>query len=167
MFYFAENQSSKPLRIAIVVTSLLVVIGLGFCLYQISSDISSFISSSSKGEYSVISSNQSPNGQYTATVYSGWGGGAAGWTFIRVALNPSNEPFDIEFDKKGEGEKNGKSMVFSTGGASNIKTKWIDTKTLLITYKVPTRSAGFSVYKALTNKDAQVKIKFVEEIETE
>jgi hypothetical protein len=56
-------------------------------------------------------------------------------------VNPINEPFSIEREKK-----EGKYMVFNISCNSEVETKWESDKTLLVSLKVPSSESGFSVY---------------------
>ena len=77
-------------------------------------------------EYNVLNTSHSPDGKYVATVYTRMGGGAAGWCDIRVTVNPVNEPFSIEREKK-----EGKYVVFNISCNSDVEVKWEDAENLL------------------------------------
>src|SRR5882672_11442300 len=89
-----------------------------------------------------INTSPSPDGKYVATVYTGMGGGAAGWRYIRGTVNPANEPFSIDSEKK-----DGKHMVFNIDCSSGVEVKWEDSQKLLVSFKVPSGESGFSVYR--------------------
>lgn len=148
-----------------------VWIGLSIAALPIMFFIALFMGASSLmpeggGEYNVINTQNSSDSKYSATVYAGWGGGAAGWTFIRVAVNPIDEPFNIELEKDKNSEGNWKYVVFDTGGASDVRVNWKGENNLLITYKAPNNTSGFRVYKSLLTRNKKVKISFVEEVES-
>ncbi|HEU0185732.1 MAG TPA: hypothetical protein VFS27_10495 [Blastocatellia bacterium] len=109
------------------------------------------------GDYNVINTSPSPDGKYVATVYTGMGGGAAGWCYIRVTLNPVNEPFSIEREKK-----EGKYMVFNISCNSEVETEWEGDKNLLVSFKVPSSESGFSVYRKPIDWDREIKIRYLE-----
>jgi hypothetical protein len=109
------------------------------------------------GEYTVLNTSHSPDGKYVATVYTGMGGGAAGWCVIRVTVNPINEPFSIEREKK-----EGKYVVFNIGCNSDVEVKWEDAKNLLVSFKGPSSESGFSVYRKPVDRERVIKIRYLE-----
>jgi len=109
------------------------------------------------GDYNVINTSPSPDGKYVATVYTGMGGGAAGWCYIRVTVNPVNEPFSIEREKK-----EGKYMVFNISCSSEVETKWGGDKNLLVSFKVPSSESGFSMYRFPADWNREIKIRYME-----
>lgn len=108
-------------------------------------------------DYNVISTAPSPDGKYVATVYTGMGGGAAGWCSIRITVNPANEPFSIEREKK-----EGKYVVFSINCNSEVEAKWEGDNSLLVSFKGPRSESGFSVYRTPVDWNREVKIRYLE-----
>lgn len=108
-------------------------------------------------DYNVMSTSRSPDGKYVATVYTGMGGGAAGWCSIRVTVNPVNEPFSIEREKK-----EGKYVVFNISCNSDVEAKWEGDKNLLVSFKVPSGESGFSVYRKPVDWNGEIKIRYLE-----
>jgi hypothetical protein len=144
IFYFVAGGSS-------VIAVLAMLWGYGLIL----EDALNF--GGEGGDYNVINTSPSPDGKYVATVYTGMGGGAAGWCYIRVTVNPATEPFSIEREKK-----DGKYMVFNIDCNSEVETKWEDAKNLLVYFKVLSSDSGFSVYRKPVDWDREIKIRYLE-----
>lgn len=111
------------------------------------------------GEYNVISSTYSPDGKYVVIVYSGSGGGAAGWTFFRATVNSADEPFDPENDK----------YILDIKGGSEIQPVWEGSNNLVITYtyKPGKTNTYFRISKETISRHTGVKIRYVEKVEPE
>jgi len=108
-------------------------------------------------EYNVLNTSHSPDGKYVATVYTRMGGGAAGWCDIRVMVNPVNESFSIEREKK-----EGKYLVFNISCNSDVEVKWEGAENLLVSFKVPSSESGFSMYRKPVAWDREIKIRYLE-----
>ncbi len=80
---------------------------------------------SKNSEYNIISSTPSPDGKNVAIVYAGWGGGAAGWTFLRATIVPASEQFNSEQNY---------DYVFDVKGGKDVEIIWEGNDNLLITY---------------------------------
>jgi hypothetical protein len=85
------------------------------------------------------------------------GGGAAGWCVIRVTVNPVNESFSIEREKK-----EGKYVVFNISCDRDVEAKWEDDNNLLVSFKGPSSESGFSVYRRPVGRDREIKIRYLE-----
>jgi hypothetical protein len=108
-------------------------------------------------EYNVLNTSHSPDGKHVATVYTGTGGGAASWCIIRVTVNPVNEPFSIEREKK-----DGKYLVFNISCNSDVEVKWEGAKNLLVSFKGPSDESGFSMYRKPVDSHREIKIRYLE-----
>jgi hypothetical protein len=111
-------------------------------------------------DYNVKSTSHSPDNKYVATVYTGMGGGAAGWCNTRVTVNPANEPFSIEREKE-----DGKYVVFSISCNSDVETEWEGAQNLLVSFKGPSDESGFSVYRKPVGWNREIKIRYLENVD--
>jgi hypothetical protein len=108
-------------------------------------------------EYNVLNTSHSTDSKYVATVYTRMGGGAAGWCDIRVTVNPVNEPFSAERERK-----EGKYVVFNISCNSEVEVKWEGAENLLVSFKVPSSESGFSMYRKPVTWDRKIKIRYLE-----
>jgi hypothetical protein len=106
--------------------------------------------------YNIVTTNNSPDGQHVATIYSASGGGAAGWCTQYVAITKKDVPFDVVTK-----DKESPLQVFNTTCRSEIALDWKDNKSLLITYSFTGSSEfGDHIYQKILSDDKEIKISF-------
>ncbi len=85
----------------------------GLVLYAI-------LASDSRSDTTVNKALVSPDGAYTATLYTSMGGGAAGWCSMKIAVNPRDTPFDAAADS----EIQYRFLVYDGRCAPTPKMQW-------------------------------------------
>lgn len=108
------------------------------------------LSDNGKGTYNTTETLKSPDGNHTATLWIGMGGGAAGWCFKRVSIDTKENPFDLEKEL----EKGG--YIFSVSCGSEVSLNWQSDSQLNISYT--NQKYGVSVHQSPQSKDEKVKI---------
>ncbi|MGI8543033.1 MAG: hypothetical protein ACR2MD_06080 [Aridibacter sp.] len=97
-----------------------------------------------KDDIHIMSAVNSPDKKLIATTFSYAGGGAAGWTGIKVNIRKRIEKF------------NPNKYVFSVSSGTEIKTEWENNSIVYINYK-PNDNI-ISVFQKERNEDKTVKI---------
>ncbi len=153
MFKYRETKNPIFKYVALGI-GVAVLLGIAWLFGNLALNLSS----GGSGDYDIISTTPSPDGKYVAIVYSGSGGGAAGWTFLRATVNPADEPFNPEKSA---------NFVFDIKGSEEIETKWEGNSNLLIiyTYKPENTNTYFKVSKETLSTNTGVKIRYIENIE--
>jgi hypothetical protein len=105
----------------------------------------------SGNEYRVERELASPDRTHRAVVYTGMGGGAAGWCAQRIAIVPAKSSSDPQ-------EANDSmAYVFSVSCSSKIALEWIADDRLRITYSV---GEGVSVTQSPRSKEGAVAVDY-------
>jgi len=107
-----------------------------------------------RSDFSVTKTVPSLNGEHTATLYLGMGGGAAGWCNQRIDINSKDTPFDLQKAQKGMTD-----MIFSVSCGSNVELTWESDTRLRISYS--TDENGVSTYQRPTSNDKTINITYL------
>lgn len=133
------------------------IFGFCVCLFMLGTAIFALMfnnpldfNSKEKATYNVTQTVKSPDGNHTATLWFGTGGGAAGWCFKRVSIDTKENPFDLEMEL----EKGG--YIFSVSCGSEVSLNWQNDSQLSISYT--NQEYGVSVYQSPQSKNGKVKI---------
>jgi len=94
---------------------------------------------------------QSPNKEYKAILYTGMGGGAAGWCNEVVTIQPMQANSD---------DATWKYKVFSANCGSYTDVRWINESLLQIKFSIKGRSGGSSLYLNGSDYTGKVKIEY-------
>jgi hypothetical protein len=115
------------------------------------------LSGADGGRYDIHMAEPSPDGKHIATVYTGMGGGAAGWCSSYVSVSTEDKRNDIT-----KGQRNYETVVFD--GSCNTKPiiQWENDRTLIVKYQGPKDRGGIRVYKCPMSNDNQVTVVFIE-----
>jgi hypothetical protein len=106
------------------------------------------------GDYKIVETFPSPNGRHRAILWTGMGGGAAGWCSQRISIKRMDAPFDLQLEKKVG------TYVFSASCSSEISVEWSAEREVLISYTMD--KDGVSVYqKPRSVDDSDVKISYL------
>ena len=132
-------------------------INIGAFLFLVGFAIFAFIygdfldfSGGSKGTFNISQTLKSPDENHTATLWTGMGGGAAGWCYKRISIDAKENPFDLEKEL----EKGG--YIFSVNCGSEVQMNWENDSQLNVSYT--NQKYGISVYQNPASKDDKVKI---------
>jgi hypothetical protein len=155
MFQYKEVRNPIFKYVAwsgIAIFTLAPFVFIGFMAWAFNSGMSG------SGEYNIISLTPSPDRKNVAIVYAGWGGGAAGWSFLLTTVHPAAEPFNPELDVSEY------RYILDIKGGSEITPIWEGNDNLLITYTYkPTKtSTYFKVAKETKSKHTGVKMRYIE-----
>jgi hypothetical protein len=122
-----------------------------FCSLQ----FACFAPGSGGGTFRVLSEVASADRQWKAVLWSGMGGGAAGWCNQHVSIIGTSE--NLVFEK--EPEKNRIPKVFSASCSSEVTLTWMDDTLVKIGYTIGKEKFGVSVsQKAVRTEDGLVQI---------
>jgi hypothetical protein len=114
----------------------------------------SSLDTSGGNEYKIEQAVLSPDEAYAAVVYTGMGGGAAGWCAVRVAVLPKDE----QFDPKKAAEYG--DFIFDVSCGSDVALRWAEPRKLFVSYTGLEDKSGISVYMKPRSKDGEVKIEY-------
>ena len=119
-----------------IVTGFLSVLG-GLTLF-LAASLAVLVYSCSGEDITVEQSLAAPDGLYMATLYSSMGGGAAGYCFMIVSINPISSPFSAEADRR---DARMKTQVYHGSCDVTPRLRWASASLLEITLPEPEWSA--------------------------
>ena len=99
-------------------------------------------------EVEVVATVESPSGAHVATVYTAWGGGAAGYVYSVVNIRSSADVFAPR-----------KDVVFSATKAGEVRIEWETDNLLIVEHS---RDASISVSNETWENGGGVRITFVQ-----
>jgi len=102
-------------------------------------------------DYRVERELASPGGMYRAVLYTGMGGGAAGWCAQYIAIAPAKAPFSPQ------GATESFSYVFPGGCSSDIAFEWVATNRLRVAYTI---GEGTTVTQRARTADGAVALEY-------
>jgi hypothetical protein len=106
-------------------------------------------------DYTVEMTVPSPDGSRVATLYTGKGGGAAGWCSQVISVNTDMDPFSIERE-----EKSTLYQVFRSDCEAKVAFRWLSTSSLHIEFSKGEQTGGASVYMSPSDNSGRVKVEY-------
>jgi hypothetical protein len=105
-------------------------------------------------DYKIEKTVPSPSGAYVATLYTGMGGGAAGWCSQVISINTVSEPFSLEVEKN-----SGQYQVFRASCSAKVTFQWLSNSALQIGF-AGTDQGGLSLYLKPMDYSGQVTVEY-------
>ncbi|CAN5747608.1 hypothetical protein BH24ACI2_BH24ACI2_07280 [soil metagenome] len=134
--YFIAGVATILLPVGIFI---LLIFALSFAVEN-----TLFNDKSAKDNIYILSEINSPNQKSVVTTFNHSGGGAAGWSGLKVNVRKREENFDSS------------EYVFSTNSGTKVQTNWENDSTVSISYSSNDRI--LSLYQKGWSKDKTVKI---------
>ena len=106
-------------------------------------------------DYKIERSLPSPDGSRIATLYTGMGGGAAGWCSQVISVNTGSDPFSLETEKK-----SGAYQVFRANCTAKVAFRWLSDSVLHIEFSAADQGDSLSLYMRPTDQSGQVTVKY-------
>lgn len=105
-------------------------------------------------EYRVERILEAPSGKHRAVLYTGMGGGAAGWCAQRLLVEPTAAP-EPTTERVSDASS---EMVFSASCSSEVTLRWQGASHLRIVYTIG--AAGVSLYQRSDSPDGRVRLSY-------
>ena len=106
-------------------------------------------------DYKIERTVPSPDGSRVATLYTGMGGGAAGWCSQVISVNTGSDPFSLETEKK-----SGSHQVFRANCTAKVAFRWLSDSVLHIEFSEADQGGGLSIYMKPTDHSGQVRVEY-------